>query len=176
MLGYVIARPRKKGEGDLEIPDDIRRRLRAWVDVDQVGVDGFWLWLRAIIPLLPTPGPTGKGPELASGTLPEDLRDMHRRLVVYAREHARLTVMCTEYTRENVTLSRRLKALEAALRTLEMAGARIEIPPDEEAAEISSRFLPPRRRGGRPRLPVGHLLLDPLSDRIVRKDRKNDPR
>lgn len=176
MLGYVIEKPRRKGEGEPEIPDDIRRRLRAWVDVDQVGADGFWLWLRAIIPLLPNPGPTGKGPELGRGALPEDLREMHRRLVVYAREHSRLTVMCTEYTRANVTLSRRLKALEAALRTVEMAGVRIEIPPDEEAAEISSRFLPPRRRGGRPRLPVGPFLLDPLPDRTLRKDRKNDPR
>jgi len=152
VLGYVIDKPRKKDEGhprELVIPADLRRRLGAWVDVEEVGADGFWLWLRAVIPLLPNPGAAGKGPAWAGGPWPEDVRELKHRLVVYAREHARLSVICDQHSRDNQTLSRRLKALEAALRTLEMAGHTVEIPVDEEVGEVSDRYLPARRRKGR---------------------------
>ncbi len=151
MLGYVIGKPKKKDDAALpafEIPPDLRRRLHAWVDVDEVGADGFWLWLRAVIPLLPNPAPTRRGSIPPYAGRAEDLREMQQRLVVYAREHSRLNVLAEQCHRDNEVLARRLRALEAALRTLEMAGNKVVIPDDEEIADVSERYLPTRRRRG----------------------------
>ncbi len=143
VVGYV-RKARTSGEGppgDLAIPPDLRRRLTAWVDVEEVGAEGFWLWLRAILPLLPTPA-LGEKPQVSlSGPRTDEVRELQQRLVVYAREHARLNVLCDQYTRDNDILSRRLKALEAVLRTFEMAGARVEIPEDEDVGEVTNRYL-----------------------------------
>lgn len=149
MLTYVIAKSRKPDDAEraeFSIPFDLRRRLHEWIDVDEVGAEGFWLWLRAVLPLLPSPGPatTTRGPAVPAGL--EELRELRQRLVFYAREHARLLVISEQYARDNQTLSRRLRALESALRTLESAGHRIEIPTDESAADASRRYLPARPR------------------------------
>ncbi len=151
MLGYVIGKPKKKDDTAapaFEIPPDLRRRLHAWVDVDEVGPDGFWLWLRAVIPLLPSPatGRHGSIPPYAGRA--EELRELQQRLVVYAREHARLNVIAEQSHRDNELLVRRLRALEAALRTLEMAGNKVVIPDDEDVEDVSERYLPTRRRRG----------------------------
>jgi len=149
MLGYVIGKPRKKDDGHapaLEIPPDLRRRLHAWVDVEEVGAEGFWLWLRAVLPLLPNPTAPRQGPIPPYGARVEDVRELQRRIVVYAREQARLTVMAGQYVRDNEILTQRLRALEAALRTLAIAGHPIEIPVDEDGAEAAERYGLPRRR------------------------------
>ena len=46
------------------IPPDLRHRLAAWIDVDAVGADGFWLWLGTVLPLLPSTVTTGAGPRV----------------------------------------------------------------------------------------------------------------
>lgn len=71
----------------------------------------------------------------------DDVRELRQRLVVYAREHSRLSVVRDHYARDNQVLARRLKALEAALRTLEMAGAPVVIPADDDAGEVSEQYL-----------------------------------
>lgn len=149
MLTYVTARTRKKpepGRAELSIPFDLRRRLLEWIDVDEVGPEGFWLWLRAVVPLLPRPAASGRGLGFPDRPGAEDLQDLRRRLVFYAREHARLSVISDQYARDNQTLSRRLRALESALRTLESAGHRVEIPPDENASAVVERHLPAKAR------------------------------
>lgn len=146
MLGYVTKKPRKKDEvrpRELAIPADLRRRLAAWVDVEEVGLEGFWLWLRAILPLLPTPAPKERAPVLMNGPRTDNVRELQQRLVVYARENSRLNVICDQYARDNQILARRLKALEAALRTFEMAGAAIVIPADDDVRDVSERYLRP---------------------------------
>ena len=151
MLGYVIAKPRRKDgptDDDLRMPGDLRQRLRPWIDVDEVGADGFWLWLRAVVPILPVPTRAGSPRPVAGLPTVEELRELRSRLVVYAREHARLRVISDQRSRDNRVLARRLKALEAALRTLEIAGHRVEIPEDEEAANAAIRQLPPERSRG----------------------------
>jgi len=153
VLTYVIAKSRKQedaGRTEFSIPFDLRRRLQAWIDVDEVGPEGFWLWLRAVVPLLPSPGPVGSTRDARDPIAVEGVQDLRRRLVFYAREHARLSVISDQYARDNQTLSRRLRALESALRTLELAGHRVEIPPDEDAVFTVRRYLPTRaRRPGR---------------------------
>ena len=150
MLGYVIGKGGKKREDSshkLAIPADLRRRLAAWVNVDEVGADGFWLWLRAVVPLLPKPEAAARAAAYGGVARAEEVRELQHRLVVYARELSRLTVICDQYARDNQALTRRLKALEAALRTLGMAGHAIEIPEDEEARDASERHVRSRRRG-----------------------------
>lgn len=149
MLGYVIEKARRKGEAespDAQVPPDLRHRLRPWVDVDEVGMDGFWIWVRAVVPLLPHPEPAPTGVARLGRLGGDDLKDLRQRIVVYARENSRLTVLCEYYSKDNHALARRLKALEAALRTLEIAGHRIEIPADDEAESATDRYLPARRR------------------------------
>lgn len=158
MLGYVVNRARK---GELPppqvqgMPADLRARLRKWVDVDEVGAEGFWLWLKAVVPLLPHPENPRRRALLAYASRRDELEDLQRRIAVYAREQSRLAVVCGHYVRDNRLLTRRLKALEAALRTLEMAGNRIEIRPDSDAEDAAARYPtapgPGSRRSRRPR-------------------------
>jgi hypothetical protein len=148
VVAYVIAKSRRPGDAErpeLSIPFDLRRRLHEWIDVDEVGADGFWLWLRAVVPLLPSSTPASPRVASVRGG-PEELRELRQRLVFYAREHARLSVISEQYARDNQTLSRRLRALESALRTLESAGHHVDIPPDENATDATQRYLPARSR------------------------------
>ncbi|HTT72635.1 MAG TPA: hypothetical protein VMG99_00580 [Thermoplasmata archaeon] len=151
MLGYVIP-PKRKDDGasdQLAIPADIRRRLATWIDVDELGLEGFWLWLRAVLPLLPSASPMPP-PASPSGFRREENGEMHRRVVEYARDRARLAVICEEYGREIHVLARRVRALEGALRTFQMAGHEIRLPADNEAATLTDRYAPKRRERQHP--------------------------
>ncbi len=148
MLGYVIAKSRKRGaeeEDEPVVPPDLRRRLRAWVDVDEVGLKGFWIWLRAVVPLLPSPDAPAKRPSIALGSPRETIRQLEQRLALYAREQSRLSVICDQAVRDNELLVRRLRALEAALRTLDLGGHKIVIPPDPDVADAAERYASPAR-------------------------------
>jgi len=152
VLGYVIRGP-KKGEEHVEsksIPPDLRRSLSPWIDVDEVGTEGFWLWLRAVLPLLPAPTEARAG-SIALRPVPRPVpdRELHRRFLENARERARLAVICDQYLRDNQLLARRLRALEGALRAFESAGHRVELPRDDDAAGAATRYLPDRSRAGR---------------------------
>ncbi len=146
VLGYVIRTSKKDGDAPpgFDLPPDLRRRLARWIDVDEVGPEGFWLWLAAILPLLPPPGSGAKGPPSAGRPPEERIRELAGDLVDCARERARLTILCERYFSDNQALSRRVKALEAALRTFEKAGRPVDLPEDREAAAAGERYLPPR--------------------------------
>jgi hypothetical protein len=147
VLGYVM-RHRKEtpSPNAFAMPDDLRRRLEPWIDVRDVGADGFWMWLGTVLPLLPTPSEGSPPPESAAAVPAQRIRQLARDLVDCARERARLTVMADRYYTDNVQLTRRLKALEAALRTFEAAGQPIPVPPDPEVREVTERYLPRRGR------------------------------
>ncbi|MGC2789525.1 MAG: hypothetical protein WA547_05660 [Thermoplasmata archaeon] len=124
------------------IPDDLRRRLTDWVEVDAVGVEGFWIWLESVLPLLPK---LGVAEEIAlPGETPtaRRVRELARELVDCAGERARLTVQCAEYFRHNQLLARRLKALEATLRTIQRTGRRGGAAEKPEIPEVVERYLP----------------------------------
>lgn len=147
MLGYVIRhRKGNPSANDLAVPDDLRHRLSPWIDVAEVGAEGFWLWLGTVLPLLPAPSAPGESPESAAADPAKRIRQLARDLVDCARERARLTVMADRYYTDNVQLTRRLKALEAVLRTFEAAGHPVAIPSDPEASEAAERYLPRRSR------------------------------
>ncbi len=127
----------------VEIPERLRDHLRPWIDVDAVGSEGLWEWLEVVLPLLPTsrdaPAPVG-----ASGRS-DRMRELARDLVDCAGDRARLIADCDLYYRDNVALARRVKALEATLRT----GATHPPPADEGAGaddepieQVAERYLP----------------------------------
>ena len=105
-------------------------RLLPWIDADEVGEDGFWLWLGSILPLLPDPAAPIPTPVRLDGSAGAPDRSLARAMSACARERARLSVMCDSLEAENDRLARRLKALEAALRTFTMAGYPIRMPSD----------------------------------------------
>lgn len=136
MLGYVMRRgPRKDrpAVGSVPMPADLRARLLPWIDVDDVGEDGFWLWLGTILPLLPDPDRASES-EPPHGRFPRPEPGLAHAMTDCARERARLTVMCDALEAQNRRLLRRLKALEAAVRAFSSAGYPVRLPPvDPEA-------------------------------------------
>ncbi len=140
-------RTRKETSGrtqDLGIPDDLRRRLEPWIDVREVGADGFWMWLGTVIALLPDPTLEPPEPSMRVASVEDRQRGLARDLVDCARERARLTVMSDQYFRDNQTLSVRLKAVEAALKTAREAGRAPAVAADAKAAAAAERYLPGR--------------------------------
>jgi len=137
---------RKKGDGrpsgEFAVPPDLRHRLATWIDVDAVGADGFWLWLGTVLPLLPGTTTTGAGPGSAIAPHEQRLRELARDLVDCARERTHLHVLCEQYYTDNQSLSRRVKALEAALRTFNLPGRPVEVSDDAGSADAAERYLP----------------------------------
>jgi len=128
---------------ELVVPERLRDRLRAWVDVDAVGSDGFWGWLETVLPVLPRPGDPRPDLGAAPGTAGR-VRELAKDLVDCASDRARLIAECERYYSDNVGLARRVKALEASLRV----GGRVERkagpPKDPEVEAVAERYLPRR--------------------------------
>ena len=128
----------------IEIPEQLRTRLRPWLDVDAVGPEGLWAWLEVVLPLVPAPN-DARAPVAASGRT-DRVRELARDLVDCASHRARLIADCDQYYRDNVALARRVKALEATLRS---GGAAHPPPVDESSApddepveRVAERYLP----------------------------------
>jgi hypothetical protein len=141
------ARPGKTSESpalQLAVPETLRPRLARWVEIDEVGAAGFWRWLESVLPLLPTKDNATNGS--ADGVPPTPLRmqELARDLVDCAGDRARLTISCGHYYSDNQALSRRVKALEAALRMFERSGHAPGLGEDAESAETAERYLPHR--------------------------------
>jgi hypothetical protein len=131
------------GPRGLEIPPELRLRLAGWIDVDEVGATGFWLWLETVLPLLPDPNPDPGKPS-AKRAPGDRVRELARDLVDCARERARLNVFAERYFRDNQVLARRVKALEATLRTRDATGRSPKPPHEGESGEVTERYLPQR--------------------------------
>jgi hypothetical protein len=126
------------------LPEGLRPRLEPWIDVEEVGQAGFWLWLESILPVLPSPREPGAGSESSRASDATRVRQLARDLVDLARDRARLTVVCERYFRDNQVLAVRVKALEAALETTRSTGRRSDPGDDPESSEAAERYLPPR--------------------------------
>ncbi len=124
----------------------IQAELRPYLDLTEVGEVGFLDWLRSVLPLIPRPGPTKIPPSSASAEA--RLREVARALATCAGERARTHFQAAEYFRENQLLARRVKALEAILRTSASAvGSPRTVPTDPAASRAADRYLP---RSGAP--------------------------
>jgi len=125
------------------IPEALKRRLQTWIEVDELGPAGFWLWLEGMLPLLPTPASFAEDraprPELSETHLVE----LARTYAECARERARLTIAGAQYYADNQALARRVKALEAALAVHPTApGPPAALAADREAERAAERYLP----------------------------------
>jgi hypothetical protein len=130
----------------LPISDALRRRLLPWVDVEEIGVDGLLVWLDSVLPLLPSPHRASRVTRDAPREeVPSDrLQDLARDLVDCAGDRATLTIRGRQYFTDNQLLARRVKALEAILRTLRAQGHPVTVPLDDPAEVAGERYLPRR--------------------------------
>ncbi len=124
MLGYVQKRKGEKLTPPIEnlvVPPSLIVRLRPWIDVEEVGDEGFWLWLGSVLPLLPQPadGQLSKRSLLSRRRTPYG--DLARLLSQAARERARVSVMLDRVEVQNRRMLVRIRSLEAALRTYNLA-------------------------------------------------------
>jgi hypothetical protein len=123
------------------MPPELRVRLGAWIDLEEVGDQGLWSWLATVLPLLPAP--RARPPD----TPPADrVRALAADLIDCAGDRARLTIACEHYVRDNQLLARRVKALEAVLRTGGIARGSAEVPDDPKATAAADRYMPRRPR------------------------------
>ena len=128
----------------IELPPDLVEALRPWVNVEEVGAAGFLSWLRSVLPLLPRSAATGRK-LLASPT--ERIQELAAALSECSSDRARVHFQAAEYYRENQVLARRMKALEATLRSAAPGQARTEVPEeDPEAENAGRRYLPKREQ------------------------------
>jgi hypothetical protein len=132
------------GDSGFQVPEALRERLGRWIDVDEVGPAGFWLWLESVLPILPLASEPGAGSSSSAAPPSIRVRQLARDLVDCARDRARLTITCERYFRDNQVLAVRLKAVEAALATTRSTGRPTDPGSDPESAEAAERYLPPR--------------------------------
>ena len=128
------------------VPPELREQLRRWIDIDEVGAEGLWLWLERVLPLLPAPHRVSRVMREAKPgeAAPDRVQELARDLVDCAADRAKLTVNGQRYYADNQLLARRVKALEAVLRTLRAAGHPVNIPLDDDAEAAAGRYLPVR--------------------------------
>ncbi len=119
----------------IELSPEVKDILRPWIDVDEVGREGVLSWLRSILPLIPR---TRTSDRRASEDPSERIQELAVALSECSSDRARVHFQAAEYYRENQVLARRVKALEAMLRS----------PPTQAPAEdleverASRRYLP----------------------------------
>ncbi len=110
---------------DTGIPESLRHRLYRWVEVDELGADGFWLWLRLVLPVLLS---LASGPSTRRTTLSilKQSHVLHQRVVDARREHRRAATFLEQYVRDRTILERRLAALHSRLGEIE-SESRLEV-------------------------------------------------
>jgi hypothetical protein len=133
--------------GELEPPQELRDAIRPWVDLDEVGLPGLWLWLLTVLPLLPPP-PTPEADTPVSRAESGEVRvhQLAKALVDCATHRARLNFQASEYYVDNALLARRVRALEGMLRST----GKEKVPlADAKTEQTTERYLPRRSDGAR---------------------------
>jgi hypothetical protein len=137
------ARDEESGSLPLERDPELRRALRPWIDLAEVGAPGLRIWLLSVLPLLPVPASRGTRPL----TDAERLSELAKALADCAGDRARVHFQASEYFRENQVLARRVKALEAMVRLKRKTeGSDPADLSDPEAEAATLRYFGPTRR------------------------------
>ncbi|MGC2289938.1 MAG: hypothetical protein WA688_08800 [Thermoplasmata archaeon] len=133
----------------VEPPPELRAAIRPWLDLDEVGLRGLWVWLLTMLPLLPPPPPrVASSPEAGLGvSTGSRLEQLAKSLTACAQDRARLNFQAYEYYADNALLSRRVRALEGMIRASGHGD-----PPrgDADTENAGDRYLPRRPNEGRP--------------------------
>jgi hypothetical protein len=127
-------------------PAELRAALRPWINLDEVGLPGLWVWLRTVVPMLPAPSSAEADPAGPHGTESGGSRvhDLAKALVDCARDRARLNFQSYEYYSDNTVLARRIRALEGMVIA---SGKGLPLPADPETDRAVERYLPRADRG-----------------------------
>lgn len=137
---------RPAGWGALPLTEELREQLRPWIDLAEVGPAGLESWLLSVLPLIPrtSAGDHVLDRDASHGDLQQRLSTLAHALADCASDRARKNFQASEYFRENRALARRLKALEAMLRTHMATGKmpRADLT-DEESEAAVRRYVPP---------------------------------
>ena len=129
----------------IELSPEQKALLRPWIDVDELGSQGFLSWLQSILPLIP---PSRSTKRAASEDPSERIQELAAALAECASDRARVHFQAAEYYRENQALARRMKALEAALRSKPPGREQSRgVTEDSEAERASRRYLPKEEPG-----------------------------
>jgi hypothetical protein len=126
-------------------PEKIRRHLLPWIDLDEVGAEGFWSWLETLLPVIPRPERFTSGPQPSTEPPEVRLRHVARLLADCAGDRARLTFVAARYFQDNFVLALRVKALEAGLARYDRGRADPVAAGDEEARMAADRYLTRKR-------------------------------
>ncbi len=135
---------------DLPLSEEVRERLRPYVDVEKTLRPGFEAWLLSILPLLPRPAESEEAPFPSSGDeAPSRLRELARALSDCARRSSQAHFQASLYFQENRALALRVQGLLAVLRTAQSTGRvpNIILEP-EPAADRYLGSLGPEERDG----------------------------
>lgn len=114
-----------------------KEALRPWIDLDVVGLEGLESFVLSLLTLAHV---SGVGSPYASEPEGSRLRTLARALADCAGDRAQAHFQAALYFRENQVLVRRVKALEAMLRT--RGTAQGPSPTDPEADAAARRYLP----------------------------------
>ncbi len=138
----AVRSPGRSAVTNRELPGQLKELLRPWLDLDEVGLDGLTLFLQSVTPLLPRPG--NHSSNESPSPIEDRLTRLARALAACASDRSRAHFQASEYFRENQILARRVKALEATLRTRKRADPSAEDAPlDPDADRAAERYLPP---------------------------------
>ena len=129
----------------LELTPDLKAALAPWIDLDEVGPEGLRSWLLTVVALLPR---GSRDPildrDVSRGSLEERVTVLARALADCASDRARKNFQASEYFRENRLLARRVKALEAMIRTRVATGLMERTDLRDPVAEAAARRYMPR--------------------------------
>jgi hypothetical protein len=126
---------------------ELREGMKPFLDLDHVGARGLEIWLLAVLPTLPCP-------RASEGTVPRAVQDPDTRVFQLARalaecdgQRSRDHFLAAEYYVDNTRLARRVRALEAEIRTAQKAGRVPNLVAEEGDPARPERYLP---RGASP--------------------------
>lgn len=121
---------------------EVREALRPFLDLDRVGARGFETWLLSILSTLPHA-------TVSERAAPWSVQDPQTRVMQLARaltecdaQRSRDHFLASEYFVDNTRLARRVKALEAEIRTAQKTGRVPNIVVEEGEPARPDRYLP----------------------------------
>ncbi len=133
------------GPRSLELTADLKAAVAPWIDLDEVGPEGLRSWILTIVALLPH-GTHDRtiDRDVSRGSLEERVTVLARALADCASDRAMKNFQASEYFQENRLLVRRVKALEAMIRTRVATGLMEKTDLTDPVADAAARRYLPR--------------------------------
>lgn len=121
---------------------ELLEALKPFLDMNRVGTRGLEIWLLAILPSLPRPTASeGAAPWVVEA--PETrVFQLARALADCDTQRSRDHFLAAEYFVDNTRLARRVKALEAEIRTAQKTGRVSNLVVEDADPARPDRYLP----------------------------------